>query len=80
MEATTYGWLVLAFPLAGCLIIAFGWRLLPGRSAGWIGTGAIALAFLNSIAALVALLDKPASGRELTSSLWTYASAAGPDI
>ena len=80
MSATTYAWLVLAFPLAGCLVNAFGWRVLPGRAAGWIGTGAIALAFLNSVAALVVLLDKPASGRELTSSLWTYASAAGLDI
>ena len=78
MSATTYAWLVLAFPLAGCLVNAFGWRVLPGRAAGWIGTGAIALAFLNSIGALVMLLDKPASGRELTSSLWTYASAGGP--
>ena len=26
------------------------------------------------------LLDKPVAGRELTSSLWTYASAAGLDI
>ena len=80
MSATTYAWLVLAFPLAGCLVNAFGWRVLPGRAAGWIGTGAIALAFANSVAALVVLLDKPASGRELTSSLWTYASAAGLDI
>jgi NADH-quinone oxidoreductase subunit L len=80
VSATTYAWLVLALPLAGCLVTAFGWRSLPGRAAGWIGTAAIALAFLNSIAALVMLLDKPASGRELTSSLWTYASAAGLDI
>jgi NADH-quinone oxidoreductase subunit L len=80
VSATTYAWLVLAFPLAGCLVNALGWRLLPPRAAGWIGTGAIALAFVNSIAALVALQDKPASGRELTSSLWTYASAAGLDI
>jgi NADH-quinone oxidoreductase subunit L len=80
VSATTYAWLVLGLPLAGCLVNAFGWRSLPGRAAGWIGTGAIALAFLNSIAALVMLLDKPASGRELTSSLWTYASAAGLDI
>jgi NADH:ubiquinone oxidoreductase subunit 5 (subunit L)/multisubunit Na+/H+ antiporter MnhA subunit len=68
VSATTYAWLVLALPLAGCLVTAFGWRSLPGRAAGWIGTAAIALAFLNSIAALVMLLDKPASGRELTSS------------
>jgi len=80
VNATTYAWLVLAFPLAGCLVNALGWRLLPPRAAGWIGTAAIALAFVNSIAALVALQDKPASGRELTSSLWTYASAAGLDI
>src|SRR5205823_10161095 len=59
---------------------AFGWRSLSGRAAGWVGTTAIALAFASSIAALIALLDKPESGRELTSSLWTYASAAGLDI
>ena len=41
MSATSYGWLVLAFPLAGTLIIAFGWRVLPGRLPGWIGTAAI---------------------------------------
>ncbi len=80
MSATTYAWLVLAFPLAGCLVNAFGWRVLPGRTAGWIGTGAIALAFLNAIGALVVLLDKPTESRELTSSLWTYASAGGLDI
>jgi NADH-quinone oxidoreductase subunit L len=80
LSATTYAWLVLAFPLAGCLVTAFGWRFLPGRSAGWIGTGAIGLAFINSIGALVMLLDEPDSGRQLTSSLWNYASAAGIDI
>src|SRR5947207_9020096 len=80
MSATTFAWLVIALPLAGCLVNAFGWRSLSGRAAGWVGTTAIALAFASSIAALVALLDKPESGRELTSSLWTYASAAGLDI
>jgi NADH-quinone oxidoreductase subunit L len=80
VSATTYAWLVLGLPLAGCLVNALGWRLLGGRAPGWIGTGAIALAFGNSVAALVMLLDKPASERELTSSLWTYASAAGLDI
>jgi NADH-quinone oxidoreductase subunit L len=80
VSATTYAWLVLAFPLAGCLVNAFGWRVLGGRTAGWIGTGAIALAFVNAIAALVALLGEPDSGRELTSSLWTYAAAGGLEI
>ena len=44
MSATSYGWLVLAFPLAETVLIAFGWLRpggLPGRSAGWIASGAI---------------------------------------
>jgi NADH-quinone oxidoreductase subunit L len=80
MSATTYGWLVLAFPLAGSMIIALGWRALPARAAGWIGTAAIALAFLSSIGALVLLQDEPSEARHLTSSLWDYASAGGLDI
>ena len=80
MSATTYGWLVLAFPLAGSMITAFGWRALPGRSTGWIATGAIGLAFCASIGALVDLLDHPVEERQLTSSLYDYASASGLDI
>ena len=80
MDATTYGWLVLAFPLAGTLVISLGWRALPGRSAGWIGTGAIALSFLASLGMLVQILDLPVDVRQLTSSLYTYAGAAGLDI
>ena len=30
MSATTYGWLVLAFPLAGSIVIALGWRVAAG--------------------------------------------------
>jgi NADH-quinone oxidoreductase subunit L len=80
MSATTWAWLVLGFPLAGCLVNALGWRSLSGRAAGWIGTAAIGLAFACAIGALVALQDHAASDRELTSSLWTYASAAGLDV
>ena len=80
MSATTYGWLVLAFPLAGSLVIAFGWRVFPARTSGWIGTTAIGLAFLNSVAMLIQLLDKPESARELTSSLYEYAAAGGLHI
>src|SRR3954464_9675014 len=80
MSPTTWGWLVLAFPLAGLLVNAFGWRVMSGRTAGWIGTAAIALAFACSIGALITLLGHTESDREITSSLWTYASAAGLDI
>ena len=44
MSATSYGWLVLAFPLAGTLIISFGWlRGWPARWPGWIASGLDAL-------------------------------------
>jgi NADH-quinone oxidoreductase subunit L len=80
MSATAYGWLVLAFPLAGTLIISLAWRRLPGRSAGWIATAMIGLAFVASIGALVQLLGDPVDARQHTSSLYDYASAAGLDI
>ena len=80
MDATTYGWLVLAFPLAGSVLIALGWKKLPGRSAGWIGIGAIFLSFLASLGALTRLLDRPVEDRQLTNSLYDYAAAGGLDI
>jgi NADH-quinone oxidoreductase subunit L len=80
MSPTTYSWLVIALPLAGSIVIALGWRRWPGKLAGWIGTGAIFLAFVNAVAAMVTLLDRPEDARELTSSLYEYASAAGLDI
>jgi NADH-quinone oxidoreductase subunit L len=72
MSATSYGWLVLAFPVVGMLIVALGWRALPGKLPGWIGTAAIFLAFLASIAATVDLLDHPEEERQLSDSAWTY--------
>jgi NADH-quinone oxidoreductase subunit L len=80
MSATTFGWLVLAFPLAGSIVTALGYRTWRGRTAGWIGTAAIGLAFASAIAMLISLQSHTASERTLTSSLWDYASTAGLDI
>jgi NADH-quinone oxidoreductase subunit L len=80
LSATAYGWLVLAFPLAGTVVISLGWRWLPGRSAGWIGTGMIGLSFLASLGALVQILGDPVEARQHTSSLYDYASAGGLEI
>jgi NADH-quinone oxidoreductase subunit L len=79
MTQTTYGWLALAFPLAGMLTIAFGRDRLPGRSAGWIGTGAILLAFVASLGALLTMQGHAAEHRQMVSSLWSYASTVGVD-
>jgi len=77
MTTTTFGWLVLLFPLLGTLIIASGYRVLPGRSAGVIGTSAIGLAFLAALGALISLQSHSPAHRELASSLWNYANTVG---
>jgi NADH-quinone oxidoreductase subunit L len=76
MSATSYGWIVLAFPLAGLLVISLGWRWLPGRTAGWIGSATILGSFVASILALVEMQDLPAEERHLVDSAWTYAATA----
>ena len=60
MSVTTWGWLIIAFPLAGSILIGLTFRLLPPRAAGAIGTLSIALAFACSVGALLAMLDHPA--------------------
>ncbi len=79
MSTTAYAWLVLAFPLAGMLTIGFGFRALPGRSAGWIATAAVGLAFVASVGALISLQGHVPGARELTSTGWDYAVTAGLD-
>ncbi|HEV7771374.1 MAG TPA: NADH-quinone oxidoreductase subunit L [Solirubrobacterales bacterium] len=80
MSATAWAWLVLLFPLLGSVAIGLGFRVLPARASGIIGTAAIALSFACGIAALVALLGDHPEERHHVSSLWDYASAGGLDI
>jgi len=79
MSQTTYGWLVIAFPLLGTITIGLGWRKLPGRSAGWIGTAAIFLSFLAALGALIVMQGHGEHHRQMVSSLWSYASTVGVD-
>jgi NADH-quinone oxidoreductase subunit L len=80
LSATTFAWLVLAFPLAGMLVIALGWRVLPGLVAGWIGTLAILLSFAAGVGALLELLSLPEEERSLTASAFDYARTVGLDV
>jgi NADH-quinone oxidoreductase subunit L len=80
LSATAYGWLVLAFPLAGTLVNGLGFRVWRGRTAGYIGTVAIGLAFVASVAMLIKLQSVGPDERHFTSSLYDYASAGGLDI
>jgi NADH-quinone oxidoreductase subunit L len=79
MAATTFGWLVLLCPLVGTVVIALGWRVWRGRTAGYIGTLAIALSFAFSVAALIALLNRSPEQRQLSSTIWNYANTVGVD-
>jgi NADH-quinone oxidoreductase subunit L len=75
----TYGWLILLFPLAGCVVIPLGYTLWPGRAAGWLGTLAIAGSFVASILALFALEGRGEEERQVVSVAWDYAKTAGVD-
>ena len=70
---------MLAFPLAGTLLTAFGFKRLRGHSAGWIATASIFLSFAAALGALISLQGNIATHRQLTSSLWNYASTVGID-
>src|ERR1700712_2133501 len=80
MTATSWGWLVLLFPLLGSITIALSYRLTSWRFAGIVGTGAIFLAFVCGIGALLCLLGEDPEARHHASSLWEYASVASLQI
>jgi NADH-quinone oxidoreductase subunit L len=76
---TLYPWLVLAAPLAGTLTIALGFKVWPGRVAGWIGTLAIAASFVFALLTLLKLQDRAEDARQVTSTLYEYGNSLGVD-
>jgi NADH-quinone oxidoreductase subunit L len=80
MSPADYGWLVLGFPLLGTIVLALGYRLLPGRSAGWIGSASILASFISALGALQQLQDRPAEERHVESALWDYADTFGVSV
>ena len=79
MSATTAAWLVLAAPLAGTIAISASWGRLPGRAAGWLGTGSIAASFVFALITLAQLQHHAPGARELTSTAWTIAGTTNVD-
>jgi NADH-quinone oxidoreductase subunit L len=79
MSLTTLGWLILLCPLVGTTVLALGYRVWPGRSAGWLGTLAIAASFGFSVAAFFSLLSRSPEHRQVASTLWNYAVTVGVD-
>ncbi|HEY5390152.1 MAG TPA: NADH-quinone oxidoreductase subunit L, partial [Solirubrobacteraceae bacterium] len=78
-SATAAAWIALAAPLAGTIVTGALFRRLPGRSAGWIGTAAVAVSFVFALITLAKIQSVGPGGRELTSTLWTIAGTAGVD-
>ena len=74
-----FAWLTLLFPLAGCVAIALLGPRLRGRSAGYLGTGALALSFASAVATLLALLGQEEEHRQIVAVGWDYANSAGVD-
>jgi NADH-quinone oxidoreductase subunit L len=79
MSLVTHGFLVLAFPLFGAIVIGLGYNRLPGKTAGYIGTTAIGLSFVTSIITLIKLQDRAPAHRQVVGKLWDYASTVGVD-
>src|SRR5829696_3061620 len=79
MSLETYGWLVLAFPLGGTVLIALSWKLGPSKLHGYLGTLAIALSFASAVGAYLAIEDLAEEEREVVAIGWDYASTVGVD-
>ena len=79
MSLETFGWLVLAFPLAGCVVIALTSKLPLGRGHGVIGTLAIGLSFAAAIGAFIELEALGEEERQVVAVAWNYAVTGGLD-
>jgi NADH-quinone oxidoreductase subunit L len=75
----TSAWLILLFPLAGTIVNGLGYRVLPGKTVGWIGTAAIAGAFVCAILTFLALQDRGEEERQVVYVAWDYANTVGVD-
>src|SRR3954447_18746799 len=77
METTA--WLILLFPLLGCVVIGVGYRVWPARVVGAIGTLAIAAAFVAAVLTTISLQDRAEDQRQVVFTAWDYAVTVGVD-
>jgi NADH-quinone oxidoreductase subunit L len=79
LSLQTYGWLVVAFPLGGAILVSLLFKVLPGRLAGVLGTLAIALSFASAVGAFIKLQALDENARQVVSVGWDYAVTNGID-
>jgi NADH-quinone oxidoreductase subunit L len=75
----TSAWLIVLLPLLGCVVIGLGFRALPARVVGAIGTLAIAGAFVASVLTFLSLEDRGEEDRHVVFTAWDYANSVGVD-
>ncbi|EHN12625.1 NADH-ubiquinone oxidoreductase chain L [Patulibacter medicamentivorans] len=80
MSPTAAGWIVLALPLFGAIVLGLGFKAWKGVAAGILGTATVGLGFVFSLLALIGLQGKDEESRQIASSLWTYAKVGGVDV
>jgi NADH-quinone oxidoreductase subunit L len=74
-----FAWLTLLLPLAGAILVGLVGRRLPGRGAGYLGSGALALSFVSAIGALCTLQAQGEEHRQVVAVAWDYANTVGVD-
>ncbi len=68
-------WIALLSPAVAVCLLALGGRAIPGRTAGYLASGATLVSFVASVYIFVRLLARDAEERSETSTLWTWLSA-----
>ncbi|HEX8053565.1 MAG TPA: hypothetical protein VF517_11285, partial [Thermoleophilaceae bacterium] len=80
MSAGGWGWLILLFPLWGTILISLFWRLLPRRTAGWLGSAAILGSFVASLGAFFSIQSDDVHHRVVESNAFDYVKTAGVNV
>src|SRR5690242_15375185 len=80
LTPTSWGWLILAFPLAGTVVVSLGWRIWPGKVPGYIGSLAILGSFVCSVGSFLTLHDRAPEARSVTSTLYDYTHTVGVNV
>ncbi|MCX6509908.1 MAG: NADH-quinone oxidoreductase subunit L [Actinobacteria bacterium] len=73
-------WLIPALPLAGFLLLVFFGKRIDEPRSGWIGTGAVALAFVTACLVFAGLWGEPEHTYELSLFQWIPAGHFNVDI
>jgi NADH-quinone oxidoreductase subunit L len=77
---TEGAWICLLAPLAGAFAITVMGDTVGRRTAGWISTLSVFVAFAGAVASFVSLLGKDAEERAHLTTAWTWLSTGSFDV